>query len=161
MKLRLTDFGLHFIANWEAAKGPDLKPYLCPAGVPTIAYGNTIYPSGKKVTLRDPPITKEKAWEIYLFNVGLFETDVNSLLKVYVKPMQFDMLVSFAYNLGSDIDADDIAEGLGDSTLLKIINKNPNDIRIEKEWLKWDKCNGKPLAGLTNRRQAEITNYWK
>jgi GH24 family phage-related lysozyme (muramidase) len=33
-------------------------PYLCPAGVPTIGYGATYYEDGRKVTLRDPPITE-------------------------------------------------------------------------------------------------------
>ena len=45
------------------------KPYLCPAGIPTIGYGSTIYRSGQKVTLNDAPITEEQAEEMMLFEL--------------------------------------------------------------------------------------------
>jgi len=160
--MRTSDKGLKFIATWEAAKGPDLKPYLCSAKVPTIGYGNTFYPNGKKVTLKDPPITKEKAWEMFLFVIALFERDVLSLLgNCKVSQNQFDMLISFAYNVGTDIDQDDIPEGLGDSTLLKLIKANPSDPRIAAEFVKWNRGNGKVVDGLTNRRKAEAEIYFK
>jgi len=37
------------------------KPYLCPAGIPTIGYGSTYYADGKKVTLNDSSISQEAA----------------------------------------------------------------------------------------------------
>ena len=37
------------------------KPYLCPAGVPTIGYGSTYYADGRKVTLEDPPMDEPTA----------------------------------------------------------------------------------------------------
>ena len=36
------------------------KPYLCPAGIPTIGYGSTYYADGRKVTLQDEPIRSRK-----------------------------------------------------------------------------------------------------
>ncbi|WP_336716249.1 lysozyme [Chryseobacterium mucoviscidosis] len=49
--------GINFILSFE---GFSAKPYLDSAGIPTIGYGNTYYPGGKKVTMKDLPITKEK-----------------------------------------------------------------------------------------------------
>jgi len=137
-----------------------LSPYLCPSKVPTIGWGNTYYPNGKKVTMKDKPITQERADEIFEFVLALFERDVKSLLTVLPNQNQFNALVSFAYNVGTDIDVDDIPEGLGDSTLLKLVNKNPKDLRIKQEFLKWDKSNKKVVRGLTRRRQEEATMFF-
>ena len=155
--MKLNEEGYQMIMNFE---GLSLKPYLCSAGVPTIGYGNTYYPNGKKVTLKDKPITKEYAIEIFKFIADLFAKDVNILLKTTVTQNQFNALVSFAYNLGSDIDADDIPEGLGDSTLLKKVNKNPNDLTILNEFLKWVRSNGKISNGLVKRRKLEAKLYF-
>ena len=155
--MKLNEEGYQMIMNFE---GLSLKPYLCSAGVPTIGYGNTYYPNGKKVTLKDKPITKEYAIEIFKFIADLFAKDVNNLLKTTVTQNQFNALVSFAYNVGSDIDADDIPEGLGDSTLLKKVNKNPNDLSIMAEFLKWNKSNGKISNGLVKRRKLEAKLYF-
>ena len=155
--IKLNEEGYQMIMNFE---GLSLKPYLCSAGVPTIGYGNTYYPNGKKVTLKDKPITKEYAIEIFKFIADLFAKDVNNLLKTTVTQNQFNALVSFAYNVGSDIDADDIPEGLGDSTLLKKVNKNPNDLSIMAEFLKWVRSNGKVSNGLVKRRNLEAKLYF-
>ena len=154
----VTESGKEYIRGHEGWRS---KPYLCSAGVPTIGFGNTFYPNGKKVTLRDKPITKEYGIELFDFVIGLFEKDVNSLLKdgLKLRSNQFDMICSIAYNIGSDIDADDIPEGLGDSTLLKKINANPNDPLIEKEWNKWVRANGKISNGLVKRRKSEYKIY--
>ena len=40
--------GLNLIKKYEGLR---LSSYLCPAGVPTIGYGSTHYPNGKKVML--------------------------------------------------------------------------------------------------------------
>lgn len=152
----MTPTGIKLIKHFENLS---LVPYLCPAGVPTIAWGNTFYPNGRKVTLKDAPITAEKAEEIFSFVLNLFERDVDSLVTTTLLPHQRDALVSFAYNLGSDIDADDIPEGLGDSTLLKKVNANPKDPSIINEFLKWNKSKGKIVTGLTRRRTLEAHYY--
>ena len=155
--MKLNEIGYQTIMDFE---GLSLKPYLCSSSVPTIGYGNTYYPNGKKVTMRDKPITKEYAIEIFKFIADLFAKDVNNLLKTTVTQNQFNALVSFAYNVGSDIDADDIPEGLGDSTLLKKVNKNPNDLSIMAEFLKWVRSNGEISKGLTTRRKKEAKLYF-
>ncbi|WP_264521198.1 lysozyme [Flavobacterium sp. N1994] len=155
--MKLSIAGYNLIKSFEKCS---LKPYLCSAGVPTIGWGNTIYPNGRKVTMKDPPITQAYADEIFYFIADLFAKDVSSLVKSSLKQNQFNTVVSFAYNVGSDIDADNIPEGLGDSTLLKLINANPNDPNIAKEFLKWNKANGVPSNGLTNRRKKEAQIYF-
>lgn len=155
--MNLDSNGYKLITDFE---GLSLKPYLCSAGVPTIGYGNTFYPNGRKVTMKDIPITKEYAFEIFKFVADLFAKDVASLIKSQVTQNQFNALVSFAYNLGTDIDADNIAEGLGDSTLLKKVNINPNDLTIKQEFLKWNKAAGKVVNGLTKRRIREAEIYF-
>ena len=57
--MTLDNKGYLLIAQFEGLR---LKPYLCSAGVPTIGYGSTFYPSGRKVTMQDKPITQETAF---------------------------------------------------------------------------------------------------
>lgn len=83
-----------------------------------------------------------------------FENDVNSLVKVTLNQHQFDALVCFAFNVGSDIDADTIAEGLGDSTLLKKLNAGDYS-GAANEFTKWCRNDGKKMLGLYRRRMAE------
>ena len=155
--MKLDQKGYLIIAEFEGFRA---KPYLCSAGVPTIGYGTTFYPNGRKVTMRDAPITKETALQYLIFIADLFAKDVTSLVKSKVNQNQFNALVSFAYNLGSDIDADDIPEGLGDSTLLKKVNRNPNDPAIATEFKKWNKSNGSVSSGLVKRRAKESIIYF-
>jgi lysozyme len=141
--------GLDLIKRFE---GLELKPYKCPAGIPTIGYGNTYYPSGSKVNLTDPAITKEKAEELLKFLLGSYEKDVDSFCRDDINQNQFDALVSFAYNCGP--------RSLKSSTLLKKVNINPNDVTISDEFMKWNKAGGRVLVGLTKRRQAEADFYF-
>ena len=64
---------------------------------------------------------------------------------------EFDALVSFVYNLGSG--------NFISSTLLKLINANASPVEIAQQFIKWNKCNGEPLDGLTRRREAERDLY--
>lgn len=87
-------------------------------------------------------------------DVRRFEDDVKSLVKVPLTQGQFDALVLFAYNVGSDIDKDTIAEGLGDSTLLRKLNAGDYE-GAALEFKKWNKNDGKVMRGLIRRRAAE------
>jgi lysozyme len=79
---------------------------------------------------------------------------VNKLVTVPLTQNQFDALVSFTFNVGGDIDADTIAEGLGDSTLLSKLNRG-DYVGAAAEFAKWNKQKGRVLNGLTTRRAAE------
>jgi|ERR1035437_442049 lysozyme len=142
-------------------EGCKLKPYLCPAGIPTIGWGSTRYTNGVRVSMKDPAITQAKADEMLLWDLHAFENDVTFLTKsVILTQNQFDALVDFAYNCGSDIDIDTIPEGLGDSTLLKKVLANPCDPIISNEFAKWNKGGGKVLPGLVKRRKVESDLYF-
>lgn len=104
--------------------------------------------------------TQAQAEQALSNDLAQFERDVTQLVKVEINQNQFDALVSFAFNVGSDIDADDIAEGLGDSTLLKKLNAGDYDGAAD-EFPKWNKAAGKVLKGLTRRRNAERDLFLK
>ena len=146
---------IHHIEKFEC--GGDvtkyLKPYKCPAGVPTIGYGNTFYENGSKVKLTDPLITKEKAQSILRASMDYFEKQVDALVVDSINQNQFDALVDFAYNVGIG--------NLKSSTLLKKVNKNPNDPTIREEFMKWVFVGGKKLNGLVKRRESEADLYFK
>lgn len=148
--------GIAILHRFEQCR---LKAYLCPAGKWTIGWGNTYYEDGTPVRKGDV-ISQARADSLFYTILGQFENDVAYLLKVPVNQNQFSALVSFAYNVGSDIDLDDIPEGLGDSTLLKLVNANPNDPRIRDEFKKWIRSKGKVLNGLVTRRAAEADLYF-
>jgi len=83
-----------------------------------------------------------------------FEPGVLRLVKVPLTQGQFDALVCFAYNVGLDDDADTLAEGLGDSTLLRKVNAGDFS-GAAAEFAKWNKNDGKVMLGLRRRRAAE------
>lgn len=133
-------------------EGLKLKPYLCPAKIPTIGYGNTYYPDGKRVTLLDKDITKQQAFDMFKEIANRFAKRVDALVTSNINQNQFNALVSFAYNVGTG--------NFSSSTLLKKVNKNPNDLTIKAEFLRWNKAGGKVLNGLTNRRNEEAILYF-
>jgi lysozyme len=147
--MTLNDKGYQLIAKHEGLR---LSPYLCPANVPTIGYGNTFYPSGKKVTMQDKPITQATAMWMLKETANKFATDVDKLVTSNITQNQFNALVSFAFNLGS--------AALGRSTLLRKVNLNPKDTSITQEFMKWNKAGGRVLSGLTKRRADEAALYF-
>lgn len=146
---KISNQGIDLIKAFE---GFSSKPYLCPAKIPTIGYGATFYPDGKKVTMNDAPITEEKGVELLKSMLVKFEQYVDSYCIDTITQSQFDALVSFCYNLGPS--------NLKSSTLLKKVNKDPNDPTIEAEFMKWTKAGGKTLKGLVRRREAEAKLYF-
>lgn len=142
--------GIDLIKSFEGLK---LKPYLCSAKVPTIGYGSTMYPGGRKVTLSDKAISEQDALLFLSNDLTFFEKQVDSFTTDAVNQNQFDALVSFAYNLG--------ATALKGSTLLKKVNANPNDPTIRAEFMKWVNAGGRKVQGLVNRRTAEANLYFE
>lgn len=147
--MKVDNYGVKLIADFE---GLSLIPYLCPAKIPTIGYGNTFYPNGKKVTMQDDSITQKEAFEILTNVVEQFSVKLGRLLKVQLNQHQYNALVSFAYNCGFS--------NLQKSTLLRKVNINPNDETIKDEFLKWNRGGGKVINGLTKRRGLEAEVYF-
>ena len=141
--------GIELIKKYEGFMS---KPYNCPAGVPTIGYGATYYPSGDMVTLSDEAISKDYASELLADMLGNYERAVNRYVTSDITQNQFDALVSFAYNLGNG--------ALKSSTLLKKVNANPCDENITYQFSRWVKAGGKTLQGLVKRRKEEAELYF-
>lgn len=170
---KITKMGPNGITMLKKFEGFRSKPYICPAGVPTIGYGNTYYPDGKKVTMKDPEITEAYATAILSQLLSTYEKSVDTYVVDTVNQNQFDALVDFAYNAGLG--------ALKSSTLLKKVNTNPNDPTIANEFAKWvyggdgtrnkvdddgdgliDEAGEKQrLLGLVRRRTAEAELYFK
>lgn len=128
-------------------------------GLPiTNGWGTTRGEDGKPIKLGEV-WTKAKADRLFLRDLAEVEVGVNLLLNgAPTTQNQFDALVSFAYNVGLDIDDDTAAEGLGDSTLLKRHLKG--DFAGAKEaFASWVYNDGKKLAGLIRRRAEEAALY--
>lgn len=96
-------------------------------------------------------------------DLGDFADGVRSLIgSAPTTQGQFDALLSFAYNVGLDIDDDTIAEGLGDSSLLRK-HRAGDQVGAAAQFGSWNKQrqNGQlvVLNGLTKRRKAESAIY--
>ena len=151
--MKITKASNNLIELIKKFEGFSAKPYLCPAKVVTIGYGNTFYADGTKVKLTDAPINETQAVELLKHTLGQYEKAVDSYCRDDINQNQFDALVDFAYNCGNG--------NLKSSTLLKKVNANPNDLTIGLEFAKWNKGGGKILNGLVKRRAAESELYFR
>lgn len=140
--------GLNLIKKWEGLR---LSAYLCEAGVPTIGYGSTRYPNGKKIILGEKLTGEKEATQLLLATLAPFEDAVNKHLP-NLNQCQFDALVAFSYNVGTG--------ALVKSTLMRKAKANSADPSILDEFLRWNKAGGKVLTGLTNRRREEANLYF-
>lgn len=147
--MKLNKAGKDLIKSFEGLR---LNAYHCSAGISTIGYGNTRYEDGSEVKMGDK-ITKERAESLFELIAEKFERDTRRLIRATLTENQFSALVSFAYNVG--------VNSLRNSTLLRLVNANPNDHQIANEFAKWNKVKGKPFNGLTRRRKAESDLYFR
>jgi len=132
-------------ARWEGIR---LKPYLCPAAVPTIGIGSTAYEDGTRVTLKDAPISLVRAYALLdLMLVGIYMPAARKLCPPCMWDANMQAALSdFAYNLG--------CTRLAGSTLRRKINAGDID-GAKRELAKWVWGGGKKLPGLVLRRAAE------
>jgi len=124
------------IKRWE---GFSSTPYYCAAGVRTIGYGDT-----------DPSIvdrghiSKKEAEQFLTTRIKEIKNKVQTKLSAPVTDTQLVALISFYYNLGPG-NFDNIARRINDGRV-----KEAGDAI-----LLYDKCNGKSLKGLRDRRREE------
>ena len=148
--MKISNNGLNLIKQFE---GLSLKPYLDAVNIPTIGYGSTYYEDGTKVTLKDKPITEQRATELLEFIANkTFSENINKVVKVPLNQNQFDALVSFAYNIGN--------KNFNWSTLLKKLNLSDYE-GASLEFGRWNQASGKILSGLVLRRQKERELFLK
>ena len=136
----------HAASLCRVFEGYRSAPYLCPAGVPTIGYGSTHYPSGKSVKLSDAPVSKEQAETLLMYELSKIEPWVVALCPTLTDVHRRAAILDWVYNLG--------VGRLRASTMRKRINERDWEA-ARRELLRWDKAGGKVLPGLTKRRAAE------
>jgi len=129
-------------------EGYRAKPYLCPAGIPTIGYGSTYYADKRKVTLQDPPMNQEDANALLM--IELEHTYLPGVLRncptLITDVRKCNAIVDFCYNLGIG--------RLQTSTLKRKINAQDWE-GAQEQLMLWTKGGGKVLPGLVKRRSAE------
>ncbi len=139
------DIAAALCKQFEGFRG---KPYLCPAGVPTIGYGSTYYADGRKVALADPPMSEPDAATLLLQE--LQHTYLPGVLRncptLLTDEKKCNAIVDFAYNLGTG--------RLQTSTLKRKINAGSWE-EAKEQLLLWTKGGGRVLPGLVKRRTAE------
>jgi len=146
----LSPAGLEFIARWEGFRA---YPYNDVANHATIGFGHLLHhgPVTKADMAKYPNgLSRDQALALLRKDVGRFEKAVRDLVKVPLTPNQFDVLVSFVFNLGPG--------ALAQSTLLRQLNKGDYKC-VPSELLKWVNITkgGKleRVEGLVNRRMQE------
>ena len=134
-------------------EGLSLTAYADVGGVPTIGYGHT-----NGVKLGDT-ITKETAEHFLVSDIERTEKALDTLLKsinVFPNEKQYSALVSFSFNLGISntrklFGCVEVAKNVFVST--RTLNSLPDYMLL------YNKCNGKKLTGLVNRRKKEVAYF--
>lgn len=109
--------------------------------VPTIGFGTTEgVKLGDKIT---PPVALGRALQA----AQKYEGAIRQCVFVRLSQNEYDAYTLLSYNIG--------AKAFCSSTLVKKLNAGGYDGAC-REIARWDKFKGKPLRGLTIRRQAEM-----
>ena len=111
-----------------------------PGDVPTIGFGTT--EGVKPGDTTTPPRALARA----LTDAQKFEGAIKRCVTVPLHQYEYDAYVSLAYNIGTG--------AFCGSTLVRKLNRQDYAGACE-QILVWDKFKGKPLRGLTLRRQVE------
>ena len=135
--------GTDLIKKWEGCR---TNAYKCPAGVWTIGYGHTAtVTSGMMIShLQAEHLLKE--------DLVRFEKAVNDYVRVPLTQNQFDALVSFSYNVGT--------EAFRTSTLLVKVNAK-HYAKASQQFRRWTKAGERELPGLVARRADEEALFLK
>lgn len=129
-----------------------VRPYLCPANVPTIGWGTTRYPTNVRVKMSDPPIDKATASVYLAHELREDEAACDRYTAVRLHPLSRGALVSFIYNCG--------AGAYRGSTLRKKVNARQWQ-DVPRELAKWRMGGGRVLPGLVKRRAIEADLFMR
>lgn len=146
---QMSENGINFLSELEG--GMYLHPYLDIRKIPTISVGVTYWEDGTKVRITDSPITLERATSLFRNTLSYYETSVYSVTRDDINQNQFDSLVCIAFNIG--------VQHFKDSTLLRLVNENPNNPEITQAFEMWKNA-GEFKGILLPRRKKEATLYF-
>lgn len=133
----------------RAREGDRLKAYKDGGGVLTIGVGHTSAAGPPEVTA-GMKITAAESDAILARDLADVEADVTAKVKVALNQNQFDALVSLVFNIGGT--------AFRKSTLLKKLNAG-DYAGAAAQFARWNKDNGKTVAGLTTRRAQERDQF--
>jgi lysozyme len=150
---------LDFIVEFEGYlkrlnDGTDrVRPYICPAGYPTIGYGSIWRLDGTRVQMSDPPITKAEATALFMKELeAKCAPAVSRLITAPLHPLSRGALVSFTFNCGDG--------ALKGSNLRKKVNEKRWS-EVPSEFAKWRMGGGRVLPGLVRRRKGEADMFMR
>lgn len=132
--------GIVMHEGWMGTAAPPVA-----GDVDTYGFGSTIGPDGKPVSAGDK-ITPPAAVALAARDVRRFESAIKQCVRVELYQHEYDAYTSLAYNIGQS--------AFCGSTLVRKLNAR-DYAGACSEVLRWDKFQGKPLKGLTIRRQSE------
>ena len=127
----ITQNGIALIKRFE---GFSRTVYFCPAGYPTIGYGQVV----KSQEDFSPGIDEAQAEEVLRQDAVIAERAVLRLISVPLTDGQFDALVSFTYNLGGG--------ALQRSTLRRKINREEH-AEVPEQFMRWVLACRRKLTG--------------
>ena len=154
--MQMSENGQKLLAQWEGKRN---KVYDDSAGLPTIGVGHLLTQeenSTGKITINGQAIdysqglTDQQVMDLLAQDLVRFEQAVQNEVRVDLNQNQFDALVSFSFNVGT--------QAFKNSTLLKVLNDGQYD-EVPNQLRRWVKAGGKTVQGLVNRRENEI-NLW-
>lgn len=166
--MKTSDKGIHVMHLFEGYRD---KPYLCPAHLWTVGWGEMLHHEQIKLPLvrkegytgmirKEFPLAPEhnRVWtkpelEVRFKNLlGSFERGVlRNAPNLSGRQGLFDACVALSYNIG--------VGGFQRSTLRqRILRDEPLD-RIAEGFMMYTKAGGKELPGLVRRRKAEVALF--
>ena len=161
--MKTSQNGIDLMHRFEGCRN---KPYLCPATIWTVGYGEVLYQDQIRLPVMrkegytgmirsEYPLRQEdnRVWskeeinKLFERSIGTFERGVLRLVPGSVSRQGlFDALVSFAFNAGLG--------NLQRSTIRMKANRGEWEEAAEA-FMQWTKGGGKELPGLVRRRKAE------
>jgi lysozyme len=125
------------------------KPYICPAGYPTIGYGTVWKPDGTRVTMDDAPISKAQAeeWLLSELRTNYAAGVLRASPRLISNPRTLAAIIDFAYNLG-------VARYRASTLRRKVDQQDWEAVKVQL--MRWTRGGGKVLPGLVRRRKAEV-----
>jgi lysozyme len=149
--------GLALVKHFESCLKPDgngnFRAYNDGGGVLTIGWGHTGLQHKDGTVFAGRTITQAQADALLAYDMHQFEARVQALVTVPLSDFEHAALVSFDFNTGG------LTLGKGKpSTLLRKLNSGDH-AGAHAEFAKWNKDNGRVLAGLVRRRTAEAALF--
>lgn len=131
---------INFLKGWESCR---LQPYQDSGGKWTAGWGSLLREGEDTNALW----SQEKADARFTEELEEKEAAINSMLPVWIlQQHEFDALVSFAYNKGTD--------ALRKSTLLRLVKEGRMGTAAA-EFTRWEKVQGRLNHGVLRRSCAE------